>query len=130
MIEFKEGKIKGLKFGTYTFRIINELMGKDTPIEEVFKSLEKTDGSLLDKFEFLNKFCYACAKHYSLSKKLEVDFSEIDVADWIDEIGIVTAQSYMNELLKVYAGNATKNMEALETGQPASTSGPHLPSSN
>lgn len=130
MIEFEiEGKKRGFRFGTYTFRIINELLGRDVPIEEVFKRLEDSDVPLVEKFDYTVKFCLACAKHYAMTKKQEIDFTEFDVSEWIDELGMTTVQKHMAELVKVYSGSLTKNHQALEeTGPPPSSNGQLSPS--
>ncbi len=130
MIEFEiNGKKRGFRFGTYTFKLIYELAGKDVNIEDVFTKLGNRDGSTLDQFEFLTTFCYACAKHYALSNKQEIDFTEVDVADWIDERGVTTILLDINELTEVWQGSTKKNMRALETGQqPQSSNGQLSPS--
>lgn len=113
MIEFEiEGKTRGFKFGTYTFNLINKLAGTKTT-EEVFERLK--EGSV----EFTASFYMACATHYAMSKKLEIDFQEVDVIDWLDELGFDRTQSITTDLLKIYTA---KNLKAPETGQEAQSS--------
>lgn len=108
MIEFEvSGKKRGFKFGTYTFKLVNELAGTTTT-EEVFMGMQKGDVG------FAAKFYFACAKHYAMSKKLAIDFEEVDVCDWLDELGVDEAGRITRELMNVYA---SKNMKAPATGQ-------------
>lgn len=125
MIEFQiEGRTRGFKFGTYTFKLINQLTGEKS-IEEVFALLDGSDKTPMERIEFKRMFFLACAQHYAMSKKQEIDFNELDVSDWIDEIGYTDMQTYLGELIKVYLEKASKNSKALETGQLQSTNGTH-----
>lgn len=118
MIEFDtaDGVKRGLKFGTYTFQLINEITGTST-VEEVFEKLK--DGTP----GFATLFYFACAKHYALSKKLPVDFEPIHVADWMDDLGPEWITNNTAELFKAYL---EKNMPAPAMGQ--SENPPQLPS--
>jgi len=117
MIELEiSGQIRGFKFGTYTFKLINELSG-DKSIEDVFELLSNSEKhSMTDRINFLRTFYFACAKHYTLSKKQIVDFDELEVSDWIDEMGIQKTSDIMAELLKVYTDKNTKNSNAPAMG--------------
>lgn len=117
MIEVEiNGVTRGFKFGTYTFKLINELSG-DKSIEDVFELLSNSEKhSMTDRINFLRTFYFACAQHYTLSKKQKVDFDEIEVSDWIDEMGIEKTSDIMAQLLKVYTDKNTKNVKAPETG--------------
>ena len=110
MIEFDtaDGVKRGLKFGTYTFQLINEITGTST-VEEVFEKLK--DGTP----GFATLFYFACAKHYALSKKQPVDFEPIHVADWMDDLGPEWITKNTAELFKAYL---EKNLPASATGQP------------
>jgi hypothetical protein len=109
VIEIKvDDKTIGFKFGTYTFKIIRELTGIET-IEEVFKKLTVSNNA-----EFIVSFVQACAIHYAKEKKQEHDFSELEVAGWIDEMGLVASRLMITELIKAYTA---KNLPAPVTGQ-------------
>jgi hypothetical protein len=107
------GKVRGFKCGTYTFTIIRELTGVDT-VQEVFRRLFPIPGAetSIENLDFINKFYFACAKHYCKSKKIEVDFEEVDVQDWIEELGADESLDVMSNLLKTYS---EKNLKAPET---------------
>ncbi len=108
MIEFQvNGQTRGFKFGTYTFKLINELAGTKT-VEDVFEGMK--DGNV----EFVSKFYYACAKHYALTKKIALDFEEVDVCDWIDDMGPDEVGRITNELMRIYT---SKNVKAPAAGQ-------------
>lgn len=109
MVEFntQDGTQRGLKFGTYTFRLINELAGTKT-ISEVFDGL--ASGDLI----FTTHFYFACAKHYALSKKEIVDFTSLEVMDWLDEMGMEELTKVTAELLNTYT---EKNLRASTMGQ-------------
>ncbi len=109
IIEVQVGdKTIGFKFGTYTFKVIRELTGVDT-IEDVFKKL-----TISNNAEFLVSFVQACAIHYAREKRVgKVDFSDMDAAEWIDEMGLVASRLMITELIKAYT---VKNLPAPETG--------------
>ena len=108
MIEFDiDGKKRGLKFGTYTFQIINELTGTTT-VQEVFDELKKGMPG------FATAFYFACAKHYAMSKKQPIDFEQVDVADWMDELGTDKVAEITGTLFHTYL---QKNLPAPMTGQ-------------
>lgn len=96
------GETKGFKFGTYTFKVIRELTGIDT-IEEVFTSLTASNS-----LEFLSSFVHACAIHYAREKKIE-EPSELDVSNWMDEIGLTKSRDIVTALIKAFT---TKNLNA------------------
>jgi hypothetical protein len=89
------GKQRGFKLGTYTFKLINQATGTKT-VEEVFARLNEKDES------YTLSFYFCCAKHHELSNKKPVDFEEIDVADWLDELGAEKVKEITTELFKVY----------------------------
>ena len=101
------GKKRGFKLGTYTFKLINQAAGTTT-IEEVFERMKS--GST----DFASTFYFCCAKHYAMSNKTVIDFEEVDVADWLDELGLEKMAEITTELFKVYT---SKNVKAPETGQ-------------
>lgn len=122
MVEFEVfGKTRGFKLGTYTFKLINQEADTKT-VQDVFSRLKESDHS------FVCTFYFCCAKHWAMSTKNEIDFTEVDVADWIDELGEKRASEITSELFKVYTG---KNQTAPETGQELqSSNGAILQSSN
>jgi hypothetical protein len=130
MIEFEiDGRKRGFNFGTYTFKLINKIAGKELTIEQVFEGLEenkKENGpTILEKIDFRRMFLQACAQHYCLSTRQEIDFTEVDISDWMDELGAEKVNEQMTELLRFYIDKALKNAQALEAGQLQSTNGKH-----
>lgn len=120
------GVVRSFYFGTYTFKIIRQNTGIQF-IEDVFNHLankKKVDDkfepvmSQLEHIDFLAQFIFACAKHAAMSLKKEVDFNEIDVADWMDVLGYESAMALVLELINSYA-DAEKNHQAPVMGQPA-----------
>jgi hypothetical protein len=108
MIEFEvQGEKRGFKLGTYTFKLINQMSNTKT-INDVFTKMSEHSE------DFTSVFYYCCAKHYAMSKKLPVDFEEVHVADWLDDLGAEKVKVLTEELFKVYL---TKNLKAPETGQ-------------
>lgn len=117
------GTERGFLFGTYTMKLIREETGILT-VEELWGNLfpkvqKDEDGNVvrqiidIDYLSFLTKFYYCCAKHYALSNKQKVEFSEIDVSDWLDEIGKDKALEIFNILIKTYT---EKNLKAPAMG--------------
>lgn len=101
------GKQRGFRLGTYTFKLINEETGTKT-IQDVFNRFKESDEG------FTLSFYFCCAKHWALSRKEEVDFNEVEVADWLDELGMGKVAEITTELFKVYLA---KNQIAPTTGQ-------------
>ena len=101
------GQQRGFKLGTYTFKLINQHAGTKT-IQDVFEKFKEGNE------DFTSTFYFCCAKHWAMSNKKEIDFQEVDVADWLDELGQVRVKEMTEELFKVYI---TKNLKAPETGQ-------------
>lgn len=100
-----DGVTRGFRFGTYTIKLIGDNTGvKD--IGTIFKKISEGDiGMLL-------AFFHASAIHYCQHKKMEIDFQEVDVSDWMDNIGIETVNTYLRELLNQYT---PKNSQPPET---------------
>lgn len=109
MIVFKtaDGVERGLKFGTYTFELINQITGTTT-VEEVFEKLKAGEPG------FATLFYFACAKHYAMSKKQPIDFEPVHVADWLDEMG---PEWISENTTKLFAAYLEKNRPAPKTGQ-------------
>ena len=108
MTEFQIGdKLRGFKFGTYTFNIINKLTGTKTT-EEVFERLQQGSS------EFTAAFYNACAQHWTLARKEEIDFTELDVVDWLDELGGDETSRLTTELVNTYI---SKKVTAPKAGQ-------------
>ena len=101
------GKQRGFKLGTYTFKLINQIAGTKT-IEDVFERMKSND------IDFNLTFYFCCAKHYAMSNKQPIDFLEVDVSDWLDELGQAKMTEITTELFKVYL---LKNLPAPATGQ-------------
>jgi hypothetical protein len=101
------GKQRGFKLGPYTFKLINQLTGTKT-IEEVFDRMKTGE------YDFALSFYFCCAKHYAMSNKLPIDFEEVHVADWIEELGTEKMGEITKELFKVFI---LKNLPAPMTGQ-------------
>ena len=108
------GKTRGFEFGTYTFKLIAEETGINT-VEGVFNALVPTEEDVKQiNMSFMSSFCFCCAKHYALIKKEKIDFTEIDVAGWLDELGFLESSNIIQDLIKIYS---EKNLKAPETGQ-------------
>lgn len=124
------GRKRYFQFGTYTFKIIRQQTGMQY-IEGVFAALanKKKIGtengkditepvmSQLEHIEFLSQFLFSCAKHAALSLNEKIDFNEVNVSDWMDEIGYESAMSLVLELIESYA-EEEKNHKAPVMGQP------------
>jgi hypothetical protein len=102
------GQKRGFKFGTYTFKVIREISGVDT-IEGVFTTLTKSNNA-----EFIVSFVQACAIHYAKEKGLDTKITDMQVSDWIDEMGLVNCRLMITELIRAYTA---KNLPAPATGQ-------------
>lgn len=115
------GHNRGFIFGTHTFRILRDLTGINS-IEEVFerlvnkKTVEGTEvevSNQIDHIGFICTFLFACAKHYNQSNKIPIDFEEVNVSDWVDELGLADSMKLVFELIKTYS---LKNLKAPVTG--------------
>lgn len=126
-------KVRYFEFGTYTFKIIRQQTGVQT-IENVFaylsnkkntgevdsegKSITEPIMSQLEHVDFICQFLFACAKHGALAMRQEVDFNDVNVSDWMDQIGYTAAMELVLQLIECYADNE-KNHKAPVMGQPA-----------
>lgn len=109
MTDFEvEGVKRGFKFGTYTFKLINQLAGTKT-VEDVFNKLAAGEQ------DFASTFYFACAKHWSMFNKADIDFDEVHVTEWVENLGAEKMSEITKELLEIYI---TKNLKAPETGRP------------
>lgn len=124
------GKTRHFQFGTYTFKIIRQDTGLQY-IEDVFthlsnkkkriedgKEVESPVMSQLEHIDFLSAFLLSCAKHGAMTVKEAIDFNEVDVSNWMDEIGYESAMALVVELVESYA-DVEKNHKAPVMGQPA-----------
>lgn len=95
-VEFEAGgKLRGWRFGTYSIKIISERTGvKD--IAEIFRLMAEQDLTII------LAFYYACAVTYAHHKGQEVDFKEVDVSEWVEEIGFEKANEYSLRLTSQY----------------------------
>lgn len=126
------GRKRFFQFGTYTFKIIRQQTGVQF-IEDVFSNLanKKRIGhengediygppimSQIDHIDYLTQFLFSCAKHAALSLKESIDFNDVDVSDWMDQIGYESAMALVTELIESYA-ESEKNHKAPAMGQHA-----------
>lgn len=128
------GRIRHFEFGTYTFKIIRELIGIKH-VEEVFEGISnKTavrddDGNVVlddnkdpvmkdvrsqvEHIEFITMFLYACAMHGTKLNKEEVDFNDVEVSAWMDEIGVTKAYDLIGGLMESYNDKSTKEKKTI-----------------
>lgn len=111
IFEFKIGdRDRGFKFGTYAFAIACE---KDKcSMTELFDRCGVT-GKKIQLMSLLRLF-YGAAVHFALHKKTDVDFSESDVSDWLDDLGLEKVQEMMQSGLQTYEPKNSKSPQ--ETG--------------
>jgi MinD-like ATPase involved in chromosome partitioning or flagellar assembly len=110
MTDFEiDGIKRGFKLGTYTFKLINQVSETKT-IQDVIQKLTNQDE------EFTSIFYFCCAKHWAMANKIPIDFEEVHVADWMDELGSERMKEITGELFKVYI---SKNLKAPAMGHPA-----------
>lgn len=123
------GKTRHFEFGTYTFKIIRELIGIKH-VEEVFDGIRNSrfvkdeDGKIryheildddgdevpmtepvysqVEHIEYIVTWLFACAKHGSKIAKEEIDFDDADVSGWLDDIGFQATQELMGDLIRSY----------------------------
>lgn len=88
------GVKRGFKFGTYSMAITCK--EEKCSVTELGNRLEKAEENL----ETILNFMYGAAVAYQKSKKLEVDFTPVDVADWLDVIGLEKSMLIIAEGLK------------------------------
>lgn len=86
------GVTRGFRFGTYAFAVATK--EENCSITELYKRLG--EGSLTAILSFL----YGAASSYEKHHKREVNFSPVDVADWLDEIGFDKATDIITNGLK------------------------------
>lgn len=94
------GRKRGFRFGTYQ-------MGKAAACDkcDIIEMLKRIDAPGSNISTVLN-FLYAAAVTYCEGNKEEVDFTVIDVSDWLDEVGLTKGMELIRE------GLATPNSPA------------------
>lgn len=96
IFEFKVGeKTVGLRFGTRALRILEKKMKLDISVILTIASEGKTG------IDFMCDIFECAALDYCHTKKVEVDFTNEDMPDWVDAIG------GLNAGLKVLADGLT-----------------------
>lgn len=102
------GKTRGFKFGTYQMGISCQEEGLilNRPVDMVLFGKRMSEGHLITTLNIL----YGAAYAYCVSKKLQVDFSPIDVSDWLEEIGFEKGIAIVTEGMQT-----PKNPEAPQT---------------
>lgn len=88
------GKKRGFKFGMLAIGLM--MQRREITFPEFLDKLGKTD--ILFTIDLL----HAAAESWHKSKNLPVDFTAEDVADWMDEIGMVKAFSIINNAFTKY----------------------------
>lgn len=86
------GVKRGFKFGTYQLSIVCDI--ENCSLTEISARLKKANLTTV-----LNVL-FAAAKSYCKSNKLPDDFDVVDVADWIDELGLDKGMELINKGLK------------------------------
>jgi hypothetical protein len=124
VFDFEVGEPKvqrGFKFGTYAFKVACEKAG--LPLSELMKKIgvayrvgTEPDGITpimakdpIDLGSLLSLF-YGAAVHYTESKKQKADFSEVEVSDWVDELGFDAVNKMLSDGLNQYS---PKNSQSL-----------------
>lgn len=116
IFEFEAGgKKRGFKFGTYALSVACKK--EDCSVDVLFRRCgipyKDEDGEYkrdpVDLGAFINLW-YGAACHYAKSKGQEVDFQDVDVSDWMDELG----QEKVTEML----------IEAITPYQPKNSTSP------
>lgn len=102
-----EGKHVGFRFNMLAFGEAARL--ENCNLNELFEKLGMTGNGNIPDIVTMNNFFFAAAKNYSKGKGLKIDFTEVDVSDWIDHYGFEKSLGMMTEALKV---PAPKNQEA------------------
>jgi hypothetical protein len=118
IFEFEVGdpKVKrGFKFGTYALAVASEKNG--VSLSALLKKIGIGEvGAEVDVMALLHVF-YGAAAHYAKHQKQEIDFSESDVSDWIDELGLEEINRFMKEGFNQYSpknsNSLTENRELI-----------------
>lgn len=103
------GKSRGFKFGTYQMGLLSELQGT------ALSDLENVDADK-NNFKTLINYLYSAAVSYCKSNKIQIDFTNVDVADWIDEIGLDEAGKIVSDGTEINTGIISKKVSAPQEG--------------
>lgn len=88
------GKKRGFKFG---------MLASDYFCQEENITLAQMQDRLLNPTPKTAINCaYAAARAYCESKEIDIDFKRADVADWLDEIGVIKFFESIYKTLEVY----------------------------
>jgi hypothetical protein len=115
--EIGEPKVKrGFKFGTYAFAIACEK--DDCPLNVLLQRIgvgaDEVSINKVNVMTLLRVF-YGAAVHYAEHVKQPADFSQSDVSDWVDELGLERINEILTNGLSQYV---PKNSNSpTETGE-------------
>lgn len=107
MFELKlNNKSVQLKWGTWAMREFCTLKG--VGLEQYFEILGKSQTDL----DVIIKLVHAGYKSACITNKIEEEFTESDVCDWIDEIGsIFNNEGQLLEYIKYIVSTTTNNAQ-------------------
>lgn len=119
IFEFKIGDVeRGFKFGTYAFAIACDKDKCNLTELQIRCGLSKKNGEKIEvNLLSLLRLFYGAAVHYAEHKKQKIDFSEADVSDWTDELGLEKVQEILALGLSSYQPKNSSSPK--ETGIPA-----------
>lgn len=107
-----EGRKIGFKFGMYALKLICEKEG--CTLKGFLERFAASQQNGIEPQTLINVF-YCCALHYAKSNKKEIDFEEVDVSDWIDEIGLIEGMKMFKEGFEQFVPKNSKSLA--ETGE-------------
>lgn len=110
-IEFEiDGVTRGFRFGTWAVNIISKESG-ERDIKKIFQKIQGYEvknekGEVIERVhpdtDMILTFFFGCASHYADHKKQKVDFRPVDVADWLDELGLEKINEMTLQLFDMY----------------------------
>jgi len=107
MFELKlNNKAVQLKWGTWAMREFCTLKG--VGFDQYFEILAKSQTDL----DVIIKLVYAGYKSACIANKVEEEYTESDVCDWIDEVGsIFNSEGQLLEYIKYIVSTTTNNAQ-------------------
>jgi hypothetical protein len=112
-----DGVKRGFKHGTWARAVACEEMAKRKNTKYSVDDLDKDIGLYGGEVDLTALMCfyYGCAVHYCESKKAIVDFSPVDVSDWLDELGLDKVTEITGSIFKQHEPKNALTLEEVQT---------------
>lgn len=113
-LKLSDGKELPLYFGTWSLSRFCEINGNLS-----FSAMQELFASEIS-FKHIISLLLCSAEHYARKNKLPFDYTDIDAADWLDEIGGMTGEQF-GEVMSAIAKTINPSYQGIEVKKGSDT---------